>query len=168
MQVQGYTDSFLNPKKDSDIENTTIDEVLKLLEIKQGDCYWALGLSTDSDYQIHLKRDTKSCFVNNYNPVLLKAWRANIDLQPVTNYCKAVAYMTAHFSSEHEKSETLRQAEKEIKIQEIKTKEAMYKIAEACNFTKINTPPWVFFTFFKLYKWYQVAQRITYMTVCLN
>ena len=22
--------------------------------------------------------------------------------------------------------------------------------ASACNFTKINTPPWVFFTFFKL------------------
>ena len=32
---------------------------------------------------------------------------------------------------------------------------------EVCNFTKSNTPPWVFFTFFKLYKWYQVAQRIT-------
>ena len=24
--------------------------------------------------------------------------------------------------------------------------------ASACNFTKIKTPPWVFFTFFKLYK----------------
>ena len=23
----------------------------------------------------------------------------------------------------------------------------------ACNFIKINTPPWVFFTFFKLYNW---------------
>ena len=34
--------------------------------------------------------------------------------------------------------------------------------AKACNFTKINTPPWVFFTFFKLYKWYQIAQRTTY------
>ena len=30
-----------------------------------------------------------------------------------------------------------------------------------CNFNKINTPPWMFFTFFKLYKWYQTAQRIT-------
>ena len=26
---------------------------------------------------------------------------------------------------------------------------------------KINTPSWVFFMFFKLYKWYQIAQRIT-------
>ena len=33
--------------------------------------------------------------------------------------------------------------------------------ASACNFTKINSPPWVFFTFFKLYKWYQIAQRTT-------
>ena len=33
--------------------------------------------------------------------------------------------------------------------------------AEACNFTNINTPPWVFFTFLKLYKCYQIAQRIT-------
>ena len=33
--------------------------------------------------------------------------------------------------------------------------------------TKINTLPWVFFTFLKLYKWYQIAQRITYMS-CLT
>ena len=117
---------------DSYIENTTIAEVLKLLEIKQDDYYWALGLSTDSDYQIHLKRDTRSCFVNNYNLFLLKAWLANIDLQPVTNYYKAVAYMTEYFSkSEHQTSEALRQAEKEIKAQKIKTKEAMYKIVRA-------------------------------------
>ena len=32
----------------------------------------------------------------------------------------------------------------------------------ACNFSKINTPPWVFFMFYKLYKWYQIAQRTTY------
>ena len=33
-----------------------------------------------------------------------------------------------------------------------------------CNFTKSNTPSWVFFTFFKLYKWYQNAHRITYVS----
>ena len=27
--------------------------------------------------------------------------------------------------------------------------------------TKIYTPPWVFFTFFKLYNWYQIVQRNT-------
>ena len=33
----------------------------------------------------------------------------------------------------------------------------------ACNFIKINTPPWVFFTVFKFYKWYQIGQRIKYV-----
>ena len=28
--------------------------------------------------------------------------------------------------------------------------------------TKINTPPWVLFTYFKLYRWYQIAQRTTF------
>ena len=31
----------------------------------------------------------------------------------------------------------------------------------ACNFFKINTPPWVFFSFFKLYKWYEIAQSVS-------
>ena len=34
--------------------------------------------------------------------------------------------------------------------------------ASACKFTKSNTPPWVFFTFFKLFRWYQIIQHITY------
>ena len=35
--------------------------------------------------------------------------------------------------------------------------------ALGCNFTKISTLPWMFFTFFKLCKWYQIEQRITYV-----
>ena len=31
----------------------------------------------------------------------------------------------------------------------------------ACNFFKINAPPWVFFSFFKLYKWYEIAQSVS-------
>ena len=33
--------------------------------------------------------------------------------------------------------------------------------SKVASCTKINTPPWVFFTFFKLYKWQQIAQRTT-------
>ena len=35
--------------------------------------------------------------------------------------------------------------------------------SSSLQFCKINSPPWVFFTFFKLYKWYQIVQRTTYM-----
>ena len=31
-----------------------------------------------------------------------------------------------------------------------------------CNFIKSNTPPWMFFTFLKLYKWYQITQNIKF------
>ena len=35
--------------------------------------------------------------------------------------------------------------------------------AEVCNFTKSNTPQWVLFTNFLLYKCYQTTQSVTYM-----
>ena len=34
------------------------------------------------------------------------------------------------------------------------------KVADL-NFTKSDIPPWVFFTFFKLYKWYQITHYIS-------
>ena len=40
--------------------------------------------------------------------------------------------------------------------------ESIFKCKKICNFTKSNIRPWVFFTLFKLYKWYQIEQRITY------
>ena len=33
------------------------------------------------------------------------------------------------------------------------------------NFTNSNAPPWVFFMFFKLHKWSQITQSITYKTL---
>ena len=32
-----------------------------------------------------------------------------------------------------------------------------------CTFTKSNIPPWVFFTIFKLCKWYLIVQSIIYL-----
>ena len=34
--------------------------------------------------------------------------------------------------------------------------------SKVAGFTKSNTPPWVFFTFLKLYEWHQIAQSTTY------
>ena len=36
--------------------------------------------------------------------------------------------------------------------------------ASTCNFTKSKIPPWVFFTFFALYKWCKTAQSVSYVT----
>ena len=45
----------------------------------------------------------------------------------------------------------------------------MVKSQTSIAFTKSNTPPWVFFTFFKLRKWYEIAQNVSYVNnVCFN
>ena len=51
-------------------------------------------ISDDNDFQIHYKRPPNSCFVNNG----LMAWEANMNIQPVFNHYKAVAYMCAYLS----------------------------------------------------------------------
>ena len=40
---------------------------------------------------------------------------------------------------------------------------AIWLQAEACNFTKSNSSPWVFFTFLNLHKCYQIAESASYV-----
>ena len=44
----------------------------------------------------------------------------------------------------------------------------LVKLQANLQVTKSNTPPLVFFTFFKLYKWYQIAQRITWIATFIR
>ena len=90
------------------------------MQLTKKEYYWALSISSENDFKLHLKRDTNSCFINNYNPVLLKAWQANIDLQSIFNYYKAVPYLTAYFSkSENSSSEAIKQAVQKTKSQTV-------------------------------------------------
>ena len=55
-------------------------------------------------FQFHQKQITLytwtevvgSCFINNYNLVLLKAWEATLEVHSVQNYYKALTYMTVY------------------------------------------------------------------------
>ncbi|XP_066915086.1 uncharacterized protein [Clytia hemisphaerica] len=118
-KVRTYINDNLNPAKrnffNPDAENynpvPTIDEVLVELEIPKTDYEYALSVSDDDDFHIYLKRDTNACFVNNYFTEGLKAWQANLDIQPVFNYYKAATYMCAYLSkSEDEVSHAMTQA----------------------------------------------------------
>ena len=96
-KVKQYIDEFLNPGKASSVDNLTVDETLKFLNIAKVDYNDALSISPASDFEIHLRRTPNSCFINNYNLIMLKVWRTNMDLQPVFNCNKAVSYMSAFF-----------------------------------------------------------------------
>ena len=126
--------NFLNPEKDNYNPITmTIKNILEFLGITLTDYEDALSISTDqNDYQTHLKRNPMSCFVNNYFEEGLFAWEANIDLQPVFNYYKAIHYMCAYFSkNENLCSDAMREALNQSKELESSKYDRMIKLAQA-------------------------------------
>ena len=55
------------------------------------------------------KRDTADIWVNNYNPDLMKARNANLDIQYIIDPYSCIMYILSYISkSEHELSEVLR------------------------------------------------------------
>ena len=71
----------------------------------------ALWISYDNDFQIHYKIPPNSCFVKNQFCDELLAWEANINIQPIFNYYKVVAYMRVYLSkSENESFIAMKQA----------------------------------------------------------
>ena len=74
----------------------------------------ALSISKDENLELHLERQPNSCFVNNYFHIGLKAWQANMEVQPVFNEYKGVTYMCQYFSkTEGQCSQAMKQAAKE-------------------------------------------------------
>ena len=106
--------NVIDPSRENYQAPPTIKEILLELSISSEEYYQALSISEDNDYELHLIRPPNSCFVNNYFSDGLKAWQANMDIQPVFNEYKAVTYMCSYFSkSEDQCSAALKQAAKE-------------------------------------------------------
>ena len=83
-KLQMYRDIMTSVKKaleskDLD-ENQDLDSFLKMLEINSDLYYEALSVS-ERGKTVVLKRSVKDRYVNNYNPMFLKAWNGNMDLQ---------------------------------------------------------------------------------------
>ena len=79
-----------------------------------------------------LKREPYSCFVNNYFDVGLKAWQANMDIQPVFNEYKAVTYMCNYFSKTEDRcSQAMKQVAKKVFENNMHHHDTMNTIAKA-------------------------------------
>ena len=133
--MKEYRDKNLDPKK-RNILNPTKDDFEKVPEISETEreYYSALSILSDSDFQIHLKRQLNACFINNIFTEGLQAWQANVDIQPLFNYYKATTYMCAYFSkAEDETSEAMKHAEKEALNASKTDFETMKVIAKTCS-----------------------------------
>ena len=94
----------------------TINELLNSLQIKGNEYYTCLAISGGDEYEIHLKHPPNSYFINNCNPVVLLAWQANMDIQPVFNHHRCVTYLCSYMSKgETQCSEAIRAAAKKAK-----------------------------------------------------
>ena len=138
--VLGYINTNLNPgiinvfdpSRDDYIKPPCIDEILQSLGSTEEDYIEALSISEDNDFQIHLSRQPNSCFVNNYFPAGLFAWEANMDIQPVFNEYKTVAYMCAYLSkTEDSCTRAMSQALTESLSNKKNSYEQMHAIAHA-------------------------------------
>ena len=86
MLIRDYINNFLNPSKtnfydpirDNFIDVKSVSEVLEELSITEKEYENALKISHDNSYQLHYRRPTDSCFVNNYLDIGLLAWEVNV------------------------------------------------------------------------------------------
>ena len=113
-QSEKFNDEFLNPSdKVKYRPDMTVDDVLHYLHTEKSEYYNCFSVASGVDYEIHLERPPDSCFINNYNPIVLFAWQANMDIQPVFNHHKCVTYLCSYMSKgETHCSEAIRVAAK--------------------------------------------------------
>ena len=136
-KVKNYIDNELNPSKKNFVDSSKEDyEKLKSIDNEEDfskhDYEEALSISDDNDFQIHYMRPPNSCFVNNCFCDGLMAWEANVDIQPVFKYYRAISYMCANLSkSENESSVAMKQAVRDAFEKEGKNYEQMKSVANA-------------------------------------
>ena len=132
-KVKKFIDEFLNPSdKVRYRPDMTVNDVLHYLRIDKSEYYNCLSVACGVDYEIHLKRPPNSCFINNYNPIVLFAWQANMDIQPVFSHHKCATYLCSYVSKgETHCSEAIRVAAKEAKKDNLGLKDSLQKIGVA-------------------------------------
>ena len=91
----------------------TLQEVLQEVNVSEMDYQEALKTSLKKTTVLLKCKPTETC-VNPYNPIILKALRANMDIQYITDVWACVAYITSYMCKpERSMSELMRKACKE-------------------------------------------------------
>ena len=76
------------------------------------------------------RRKPSECNINNYNPHVLLAWQANMDMQYVLNAYACVMYVASHImKTDRAMGELLRRVANETRTEDLKTQ--MKKVGAA-------------------------------------
>ncbi|XP_073808479.1 uncharacterized protein [Danio rerio] len=81
---------------------------------------------------IVMERQPQDCWVNGYNPLLLRAWNANMDIQFILNPYSCIMYMLSYISkAEHEMSDYLKTVIRGSSHDDLSDRECMKKVMNA-------------------------------------
>ena len=109
-------------------ESISIDEVLEKAGLTWRTYKEAFDIATNK-VSVVMKRDVKDCWTNNYNPALLDIWNANMDIQYITDAYSCVMYILSYVSkAEHELSDVLKDAQRELRDGNFDLKSEMRKL----------------------------------------
>jgi len=87
-------------------------------------------ISTSSS--IFMERRPQDCWVNGYNPMLLRAWDANMDIQFILNPYICIMYIVSYISkAEHEMSDYLKKVIKDSSHDNLTERECMKQVMNA-------------------------------------
>ena len=102
-------------------ENVTLQHLLQVSNVSMKDYMEALNTSKRGNTVV-LKRQPTEMNINNYNPSILKAWKANMDIQYILDPYACVMYVTSYMmKSERAMGELLRHVSKECSGEDIRT-----------------------------------------------
>ena len=98
----------------------SLDELLLMADVSETDYLEALHTSKRGNTVV-LKRSPRECWINNYNPTILKAWKANMDIQYITDPYACVMYVASYMMKcEKEMGQLLSCVSQECKGEDMK------------------------------------------------
>ncbi|KAJ8372287.1 hypothetical protein AAFF_G00290730 [Aldrovandia affinis] len=81
---------------------------------------------------VMMKREPKDCRVNGYNPDLLRAWNANMDIQFILDEFSCIMYMMSYVAKpEHEMTKFLNSVIRDVKKSNVNERDEMKQIMQA-------------------------------------
>ena len=114
---------------EGDCDSMTTDELLAKACVTHSEYEEALGVATSGSVVVH-RRKPSECNINNYNPNVLLAWQANMDIQYVLNAYACVMYVASYIMKiDCAMGELLRRVADETRTEDLKTQ--MKKVGAA-------------------------------------
>ena len=104
-------------------ENNTdlsLSDLLDKVHLTESEYIEALETSS-TGFVVVLKREPRECCINNYNPAVMLAWQANMDIQFVLNAYACVMYVASYImKTERSMGELLKRVAAEARTDELK------------------------------------------------